>query len=59
MAQGHERCIRQLAQNAKRNVKFLLSQEKTVRYIVRIVFQNARTTAAKTNRAYLSVAVVG
>jgi hypothetical protein len=58
MVQGHERCTRQLAQNAKRNAKFLLSQGKTVRYIARIVFQNARTTAAKRNRAYLSGAVV-
>jgi hypothetical protein len=47
MAQGHEKCTRQLAQNAKRNAKFLLSLGKTVRFIVRIVFQNARTTAAK------------
>jgi hypothetical protein len=59
MAQGHEKCTRQLAQNAKRNAKFLLSLGKTVRYIVRIVFQSARTIAAKKSRAYLSGAVVG
>jgi hypothetical protein len=59
MAQGHERCTRQLAQNVKRNARCLLSLGKTVRYIARIVFQSARTTAAKINKAYLSGAVVG
>ena len=58
LAQGREKCTRQLVQNAKRNAKFLLSQEKTVRYIARTVFQSARTTAAKRNKAYLSGAVV-
>ena len=40
------RCTRRLAANAKRNVKFLLSPEKTARSIARIAFPNARTPAA-------------
>jgi hypothetical protein len=47
MVQGHEKCTRQLARNAKRNARFLLSLGKTVLYIARIVFQSARTIAAK------------
>jgi cobalamin biosynthesis Mg chelatase CobN len=49
LAQVHEKCTRQLAQNAKRNAKFLLNQGKTVRYIARIVFQSARTKDVKTS----------
>jgi hypothetical protein len=59
MVQGHGKCTRQLVQNAKRNARFLLSPGKTVLYIARIAFQSARTTAAKTSRAYLSGAVAG
>ncbi len=40
------RCIKQLAANAKRNVKFLSSPEKTVRSIARIVSRSAKTPAA-------------
>jgi hypothetical protein len=58
LAQVHEKCTRQLAQNAKRNAKFLLSPGKTVRYIARIVFQSAKTKDVKTSSC-LSKAVAG
>ena len=46
-AVGRERCIRQLAQNARKNAKFLLSPEKIVLYIAKIVFLSERTAADK------------
>ena len=48
------RCIRRLAANAKRNVKFLSSPEKTVRSIARIVSRSARMLAAAKNDQEIS-----
>ncbi len=42
-----ERCTKRLAQNATKNAKSLLSLERIVRYIARIVFQSARTKIVK------------
>ena len=48
------RCTRQSAENAKRNVKFLSSPEKTVRSIARIASRSARMpAAAKSDRKVL------
>jgi len=41
------RCTKRLAGIARKNVKFLLSQETTVRYTARTVFQSERTKAVK------------
>ena len=47
MAAGRGKCTKQFAQNAKKNAKFLLNLEKTVRYIARIVFLSARIAGVK------------
>lgn len=44
---GPGKCIKRLVRNAKKNVKFLLSQGMIALYIVRIVFQNAKIAAVK------------
>ena len=44
---GRGRCTRRYARNAKKNAKSLLSQEKIVRYIARIVSQSVKTAAAR------------
>jgi len=44
---GQGRCTRRFAQSARKSVKYLLSPEKTVRYIARTVFLNAKTAAGK------------
>ena len=41
------RCTRQLARNARKNVKCHLSPEKIVRYIARIVSLSAKIAAVK------------
>ena len=41
------RCIRQFVANVKKNVKYLLSPGKIVRYIAKIVFLSERTAADK------------
>ena len=46
-AEVRRRCTKRLALNVKRNAKFLLNPEVTVRYTARIAFQSARTTAVK------------
>jgi len=45
LAVGPGRCIRQFAVNVKKNVKFLLSPEKTVRYTVKNVILSVKTKA--------------
>lgn len=47
-----EKCTRRLAQSAKKSAKFLLNLEKTVLYIVRIVFLSVRMQAVKRGRSY-------
>ena len=42
---GREKCSRQLAQGARRNVKFLLNPAEIVRYTARNVFQNVKRAA--------------
>jgi len=44
---GRGKCTRQYARNAKKSAKSLSSQEKTVRYTARNVFQNARIAAVR------------
>ncbi len=39
---GRERCSRQYVRSARKNAKYLSSQEKTVRYIARIVSQSVK-----------------
>jgi hypothetical protein len=46
-AEGHERCTRRFAQNARKNAKSLSNPEMTARYTARNAFQSARTKAAK------------
>jgi len=41
------KCIKRHVRSAKRNVKFLSSLEKTVRSIVKIVFQSVKTADVK------------
>ena len=43
-----KKCSRRLAQNAKRNAKFLLNLAKTVRSIARTVSQSAKIAVART-----------
>jgi|GEM_PF-1591843 len=47
-----EKCTRQSALSAKKNVKFLLSPEKIVRYTARIAIQSARTRAVNFRLGY-------
>ncbi len=47
LEEGQERFLKRLVLNVKRNAKFLLSLEKTVRYIARIVILSARTVDVK------------
>ena len=42
MTEVHGKCTKQLAQNAIKNAKFLLSPAVTARYTAGIVFQSAR-----------------
>lgn len=46
-AEGHERCTKRFAQNARKNAKSLLNPEMTVLYTARIAFQSARTKVVK------------
>jgi hypothetical protein len=45
MTGARERCTKLFARIAKRNVKFRLSLERTVRFIVRTVFQSIKKAA--------------
>jgi hypothetical protein len=45
LVQGLGRCIRLSAVNAKKNAKYLLNPEKTVRYTVKNVILNVKTKA--------------
>jgi len=45
--EAREKCTRRLAQNAKKNAKFLSSQAVTVRYTARTAFQSAKAKAVK------------
>jgi len=45
MTEARERCTKLFARIVKKNVKFHLSQEKTVRFIVRTVFQSIKKAA--------------
>ena len=47
---GREKCIRQLARNARKSAKFLSSPEKTVRFIAGTVFPSVKTKAVKIHR---------
>jgi len=47
LAVGHVRCIRRLAQTARKNAKFLLSPEKTVQYTAKNAFQSAGIAVVK------------
>ena len=49
MTEGRGKCTKLFARIVKKNVKSPLSQEKTVRFIVRIVFQSIKMAAANTN----------
>jgi hypothetical protein len=42
---GREKCSRRPAQNVRKNAKFLLSPEKTVRYIARTAFRSVKIAA--------------
>ena len=46
-AELHERCTRRFAQNVRKNAKFLLNLEKTVRYTAESATQSARTKVVK------------
>jgi len=41
LTEVQERCIKPHAQNANKNVRFLLNQQKANQYIVKNVFRNA------------------
>jgi hypothetical protein len=43
----HDRCIRQLAQNVKKSVKYLSNPAETVRYTAGIVFPSKKEKAVK------------
>ena len=45
MTGARERCTKLFARIVKKNVKFHLSQEKTVRFIARTVFQSIKRAA--------------
>jgi len=46
-AELHGKCTRRFAQNARKNAKFLLNPEMTVRYTVRNAIRSARTKVVK------------
>jgi len=50
LTEVQERCIKPPAQNANKNVKFLLNQQKANQCIAGIVFKNAGT-----NQLFLSI----
>jgi hypothetical protein len=47
MTEARGRCIRRLAQTARKNAKFLLSPAEIVRYIAVSAFQSAETKAVR------------
>jgi len=46
----HGKCTKLFVRIVKKNVKFHLNQEKTVRFIARTVFQSAKIAAADPKR---------
>jgi hypothetical protein len=46
-AEHREKCTKRFVRNARKIAKFLLSQERIVRYTARSALQNAKTRAVK------------